>query len=163
MPPPVAKAAGGGGEKGDPSIFLTPQSLPDGSRPSRSAPPKGDEVAGLELACHRDLARVRLLAGGRSGDGPVEEVPVLRDRSREDGEVDLAVVIDCDDPDHGPRLAVTGEEHRPGADASGGDGILDGRPAQGVVILGVEVGYEIKVVHGSPARSGQFSWYGFTS
>lgn len=74
----------------------------------------------MSVSAIADLARVKVARGRASGDGAVEEVPVLGDRSREDGEVDLAVVIDGDHPDYGSRLGVAGEQHRPRADTVGG-------------------------------------------
>ena len=46
---------------------------------------------------------------------------VLGDRALEDGEVDLAIVVDRDDAHDGSCLAVAGEEHRPGTDGVGRD------------------------------------------
>lgn len=86
-----------------------------------------------------------------------EEVAVLGNRSGEDGEVDLTVVIDGDHPDHCSCLAVAGKEHGPGTDTVGSDGIGEGRPAETFVVLGVQVDFEIKVLPGSPVRSGQNS------
>ena len=85
------------------------------------------------------------------GDGSVEEMTVLGDRAGEDREVDLSVVVDGDDADYGACLAVAGEEHRSGPDAVGGDSVSESGPAQTLVVLGVQVGYEIEVFHGSPA------------
>lgn len=38
---------------------------------------------------------------------------------------------------------VASEEHRPGADAFGMDGIGEHRPAKAVIVLGVQVGGDI--------------------
>ena len=86
-----------------------------------------------------------------------EEVTVLGNRSGEDGEVDLTIVIDGDHPDHRSCLAVAGKEPGPEADTVGSDRIGEGRPAETFVVLGVQVGYKIKVLHASPVRSGQHS------
>lgn len=98
----------------------------------------------------------------RSGDSPVEQVTVLGDRPWEDREVNLAVGINRHHAHNGTRLIVAGEQHCAGTDASGSDRISESRPAEAFVVLGVEVGYEVKVVHGAPARFDQSSWYGLT-
>jgi hypothetical protein len=50
---------------------------------------------------------------------PVEEVAVLLHGSRQDREVDLAIVIDGNNTHDGLCMAVTGEQHRPRSDPRG--------------------------------------------
>ena len=71
------------------------------------------------------------------------------------------VFVDRHDADHGLGLMVASEQHRSGPHPLGRVGVGHGRPAEAVVILTIQVGYEIKVVHGAPARSGQHSRYEF--
>lgn len=61
--------------------------------------------------------------------------------------MDLSVVVDRDHSYHRPCLAVSSEEHRPGVNAAGGDGVGEGGPAEAVIVLRVQVGYEIEVFH----------------
>ena len=69
--------------------------------------------------------------------------------------MDLAVVVDGHHADHGSGLGVPCQQHRAGVDAIGGCGVAESRPAEAVVVLCVQIGYEIEIVHGSPAfRSG---------
>src|SRR5581483_5177227 len=82
-----------------------------------------------------------------SGHGAVEEVAVLLDRAGEDREVDLAVVVDGDDSDDRGCLSVAGEQHRTGPYALRGAGIGQRRPAQAVVVLGIEISDEVEVFH----------------
>ena len=75
-----------------------------------------------------------------------EEVPVLGDGSGEDCEVDLSVVVDCDDADNGSRCGVSSEEHDSGLYPFGVSGVGEYGPAVSVVVHRVEVGDEVEVV-----------------
>src|SRR5438876_10531659 len=83
-----------------------------------------------------------------SGDGAVEQVAVLGDRSRQHREVDLAVLVDSDDADHCLGGLVSGEHDGAGADALWRSCVGEGGPAEAVVVFGVEVGDEVDVDHG---------------
>ena len=67
----------------------------------------------------------------------------LGDRARQYREVDLIVVVDGYDADHGLGLMVASEQHRAGPHPLGRVGVGQCRPAEAVVVLGVEVSYEI--------------------
>lgn len=60
--------------------------------------------------------------------------------------MDLAVVVDGNDPDDRPPVAVTGQEHRPGHDQFGVGRGRECRPAESVVVLGVQVGDQVEFV-----------------
>ncbi len=57
--------------------------------------------------------------------------------------MDLTVRVDGHDADHGLGLAVASEQHRARSHPLGSVGVGQCRPAEAVVVLGVEVGYEI--------------------
>ena len=80
---------------------------------------------------------------GRSGHRSVEQMAVLGHRARQDREVDLTVRVDGHDADHGLGLAVASEQQRARSHPLGSVGVGQCRPAEAVVVLGVEVGYEI--------------------
>ena len=77
------------------------------------------------------------------GDRPVNQVEVLVDRSRKDLEVDLAVVIDGHDADHGSARAVTGQKQNAGLDPVRLACVRNGCPAEAFVVLCVEVGDQV--------------------
>lgn len=61
--------------------------------------------------------------------------------------MDLTVVVNGDDADHGLGLIVASEQHRTRTHPLGRVSISQRRPAKAVVILSVEVSYEIEIVH----------------
>ncbi len=54
--------------------------------------------------------------------------------------MDLAVIIDGHDADHGSCLAVASQKHGPGTDTARCDRIREDQPAEAVVVLGGQVG-----------------------
>ena len=67
--------------------------------------------------------------------------------------MDLTVVVDGYDPDDSLAVAVPGHQHRSGLDLGGIASIAQDRPAEPLVILGVEVGYQVdlRVAHTPPS------------
>jgi hypothetical protein len=104
----------------------------------------------MPILCH---AAYRFRWAIQATIGP-EEVPALGDRAPgRTREADLAVVIDGDDPHDCPAVAVAGEEHRPGDNPTWFGRVSKRRPAEAIVVPGVQVGNEIEfVVHGFSER-----------
>lgn len=61
----------------------------------------------------------------------------------------LAVVVDGHDPDQGNRLRVAGDQYRSDLHRRGLACVGEHRPAVAVVVLSVQVGYEVDLL--SPA------------
>lgn len=79
----------------------------------------------------------------------IPPAPRPGNRTGPDGEVDLTVVIHCDNADDGLGRAVARENHDPGDDPVGLPCVSQGRPAESVVVLGVQISDQIDVVgHG---------------
>ncbi len=60
--------------------------------------------------------------------------------------MDLPVVVDGNDPYVCLGLTVPGEQHRTRLDPFRSAGVGQGRPAETVVVLCVQVGYEVEIV-----------------
>jgi len=56
------------------------------------------------------------------------------------------VVVDGHHTDNSSRLVVAGEQHRPGPYTGRVPGVRQRGPAKTIVVLGVEVGYQVDVV-----------------
>ena len=65
--------------------------------------------------------------------------------------MDLTALVDGDDAHDRLCLPVAREQHRTRVDALRGHRIRERRPTQAVVVLRVQIGYEIKIVHGGTA------------
>ena len=80
--------------------------------------------------------------------------------------MDLPVIVDGNHPHNRLRPVVAGEEHGPGPHAAGNSGVRQYRPAKAVIVLGVEVCYEIAIHHlhppvgDEPVTSTRFTWDG---
>jgi len=96
-----------------------------------------------------------------SRDSPAEEVTVLLYRARQDREVDLTVVINSHDSNDRPALRVAGKQHGARTDTIRIPSVDDEGPPQSIVVLGVQISYEINFqVHHSPPPVGMFSPHG---
>src|SRR5215211_8396127 len=79
----------------------------------------------------------------RSCDCAAQQMTVLRDRARQDREMNLTIVVDGDDAHDCPPLAIPGEEHGAGPYASRFAGVRKDGPPQAVVVLIVQISNEI--------------------
>lgn len=61
--------------------------------------------------------------------------------------MDLAVVIDSDDPDNGSGVTIAGEQHCARPHATRRDSVGERRPTEPVVVLIVQVCDEVQVIH----------------
>ena len=78
-------------------------------------------------------------------DGPAEEMAVLLDRARQDREMDLAVVINSHDSHDRPALGVTRKQHDARTYAIRVPSVSDDGPRQSIVVLGVQISYEVNL------------------
>jgi hypothetical protein len=75
--------------------------------------------------------------------------------------VDLTVVINSHDTHNRPALRVAGKQHGARSDAIRVPSVGDEGPPQSIVVLGVEISYEVNFqVHQSPPPIGFFSPHG---
>jgi hypothetical protein len=80
-----------------------------------------------------------------SGDVVTEQVLVLGDRPRQDREMDLAVVVHLDHPHDRLAVSVPGKKQGSGVDSGLIAGFAERRPSKPIVVLGVEVGYQLDI------------------
>ena len=60
--------------------------------------------------------------------------------------MDLIVLVDLEDTHDRPAVTVAGEEHHAWADLGRFVGVGEGRPAEAVVVLGVQVGDNVNTI-----------------
>src|ERR1035437_1792371 len=77
------------------------------------------------------------------GHDSADEVAILLQRPREHSEVHLAILVYGHNPDHRLAEAVARDQHHPGPHPSSITGIAQARPAEPVIVLSVEVSYQV--------------------
>jgi hypothetical protein len=75
--------------------------------------------------------------------------------------MDLAIGVDGHDPNNSMRVRVASKQHRAGPHPGRVDGVSKRRPAQSVIVLGVQVSYEVDVMFHGNSVMGSVSRYGF--
>jgi hypothetical protein len=90
-------------------------------------------------------AEASQVSGGKEGSGQstADEVSVLLHRPGQHSEMHLPIPVHGHDPDHCPAEAVTRDQHRPWPHLNRITGIVQGGPAEPVIILSAEVSYQI--------------------
>src|SRR5215210_4571399 len=87
--------------------------------------------------------------GRPSGDGASKQVTVLGHGAGEDREVHLSVVVDSDDAYNSLAQAVAGQDNGTRGDPVGSPSVGESRPTEAVVVLGVQISYQVDLIgHG---------------